>query len=86
MATPIYIQNLEARRSAIADELAALDATKAGGKPNAGGPAGGTDHVGYKDGLYRELREIEEMIRSYYETEAVKDNANQPWEIRERVD
>ena len=52
--------NLQTRRSAILAELAALSSTAAGGKPNS--QAGGIDHVGYKDGLYRELREINTLI------------------------
>lgn len=51
-------ENLKARRTAICAELAALTATAAGGKPNATGGSGAVDHVGYKDGLYRELKEI----------------------------
>lgn len=58
MAT--YLANLLARRDAIGTELAAITATAAGGKPNAS--ATGIDHVGYKDGLYRELKEINDLI------------------------
>lgn len=57
MAT--LLANLLTRREAIGKELASLTATSAGGKPNA---PGNVDHVGYKDGLYRELREINEQI------------------------
>lgn len=55
------LENLQTRRSAILAELANLTSSNAGGKPNASGP-GTIDHVGYKDGLYRELREINELI------------------------
>mgnify|MGYP001564194900 CR=1 FL=1 len=58
MATDL--ENLATRRSAILTELAALIATAAGGKPNS--TAGGIDHVGYKDGLYRELKTINDLI------------------------
>lgn len=57
MAT--LLENLIARQNAIGEELAALTSCSAGGKPNA---PGNVDHVGYKDGLYRELREIERQI------------------------
>ena len=57
------IAQLKTRRDAICTELAALTETAAGGKPNS--QLGGIDHVGYKDGLYRELREIEELIAKY---------------------
>ena len=63
MATDI--DNLKARRSAIYEELATLGNQKTGGKANTAG-GGGThvDHVGYKDGLYRELKELNSLIAS----------------------
>ena len=63
MATDI--DNLKARRSAIYRELAALHEETTGGKANTSG-GGGThvDHVGYKDGLYRELKMLGELIAS----------------------
>ncbi len=72
MAT--FLENLTARRNAIAAELAALTATTAGGKPNAS--ATGIDHVGYKMGLYRELEEIEKRIAAA--GGSITDNG--PWE------
>lgn len=62
MATDV--ENLTTRKAAITAELAALTASAAGGKPNAVGVGGGdnVDHVGYKDGLYRELREINDLL------------------------
>lgn len=60
MAT--LLENLKARRDAIGVELAALTSTAAGGKPNASGSPMAVDHVGYKDGLYRELKELNERI------------------------
>ena len=62
MSAAVYLANLKARRNAIAVELAALTSVKAGGLPNADGDGVNVDHVGYKDGLYRELKELEAMI------------------------
>jgi len=59
MAT--LVQNLQTRRDAIGVELAALSTTGAGGLPNASGP-NAVDHVGYKDGLYRELETIDKLL------------------------
>ncbi len=70
MATDV--ENMKTRRSAILAELAALDSTKAGGKPNA--EAAGVDHVGYKDGLYRELQYLDELIA------AGAEESDGPWE------
>lgn len=52
---------LKTRVEAIGAELAALDQTQPGGLPNAGG-ADEIDHVGYKDGLYRELAQIAAIV------------------------
>ena len=68
MAT--FLENMEARRLAISVELAALASTEAGGKPNAAGP-NTVDHVGYKDGLYRELEGIKKAVADYLEGEAL---------------
>lgn len=59
-------QNLATRKSAILAELAALDSTKAGGKPNTtgGGDKVSIDHVGYRKSLYEELAMINSMIAS----------------------
>jgi hypothetical protein len=54
------LDNLKTRRSAIYAELAELASGKAGGLPNQKDV--GIDHVGYKDGLYRELKEINTLI------------------------
>ncbi len=69
MATDL--ENLQTRRSAILTELAALDSTKAGGNPNATGSGDGIDHTGYKQSLYDELRQINELIAA----------AEGPWEV-----
>lgn len=58
------LENLKTRRSAIYTELAALSTTKAGGLPNASGSGVNVDHVGYKDGLYRELKSLDALIES----------------------
>lgn len=77
MAT--FRENLITRKNAIAAELAALTATAAGGKPNlTGGSGAGVDHVGYKDGLYRELAEINKQLM---DTSAIDAAENGPWEI-----
>jgi len=57
-----YLQNLIARRDAIGVELAALDATKSGGKVNASLDGESHDHLGYKRGLYDELIKINSLI------------------------
>jgi hypothetical protein len=62
MMATAWIANLVTRREAICAELAALTASAAGGKPNNSSEGGGTDHVGYKDGLYRELAQIDKML------------------------
>lgn len=54
---------LKARRTAIINELNALDSTKAGGNPNTSGAGINVDHVGYKRSLYEELREINQLLR-----------------------
>lgn len=61
MAT--LLENLKTRRDAIGVELAALTSSLAGGKPNST-MQGGADHVGYKDGLYRELKDLTEQINA----------------------
>ncbi|MBC8868019.1 MAG: hypothetical protein H8E44_01310 [Planctomycetes bacterium] len=66
------VTNLQTRRAAIIAELAALDATKAGGVPNAIGGVEEIDHQGYKQGLYDELARINELIAQ----------VSGPWEVR----
>lgn len=63
MSALTYLANLKTRRNAIAAELAALSTSRAGGLPNTEGDGVNVDHVGYKDGLYRELKELESMIQ-----------------------
>lgn len=38
------------------------DTTKAGAVPNKNGDGINTDHVGYRESLYDELREVDEQI------------------------
>lgn len=56
--------SLIARRDAICAELAAITASSAGGKPNSsgGGDMVHVDHQGYRQSLYAELREINQML------------------------
>lgn len=60
MAT--LLENLVVRRNAIGVELAALSATKAGGKPNTSGAPVNIDHVGYRLSLLKELTDINQLI------------------------
>lgn len=59
---PTNLENLNTRKAAITAELAALTSAGAGGKPNSSGGGDNVDHVGYKDGLYRELTEINKLL------------------------
>ena len=81
MAT--YLENLEARRVAIAVELAALDSSKLGGMADVGGRDGGTDlkHQEYKMNLYAELEKLDGLIR-----EASLASDPDPFEIETRSD
>lgn len=56
------LENLKTRRSAILAELAGLTSTSQGGRMNQTAMGRSFDHVGYKDGLYRELETIERLI------------------------
>ena len=60
MATDL--ENLTTRRSAIYAELAALSSTASGGKPTYSADGENVDHVGYKDGLYRELAALNALL------------------------
>lgn len=60
MAT--YLDNLKARRQSIAEELADLDAGRAGGKPDNTGSGGGTQHTAYRLSLYTELESLDARI------------------------
>lgn len=59
---PTDYENLVTRRSAILAELAAMTSTSAGGGLNHTALGRSFDHVGYKDGLYRELAMIKEQL------------------------
>ena len=67
-----HLSNLIARRDAIGVELAALDSTKPGGKPNYSVPHQAVDHNGYITRLYKELEDLEQRIS----------RAEGPWESR----
>jgi len=69
---------LNTRRDSILDELAALTTTTAGGKPNASQT--GVDHVGYKDGLYRELEFIDERLKKIAVTDGGT-GGTEAWEV-----
>ena len=60
--TATLISQLKQRRDAIIAELAALDSTKAGGKPNVSGAGVNVDHIGYKRSLYEELDAIDKRL------------------------
>lgn len=57
-----YLSNLEARRTAVAAEIAAISSSAAGGLPNASGEGLNVDHQGYKRGLYDELKQLTDLI------------------------
>lgn len=57
---PTLRENLITRQNAIGEELAAMSATTAGGKPDAS--KAGVQHRAYKDGLYAELTQIQEQL------------------------
>jgi hypothetical protein len=56
------VTNLLTRRSAVTAEIAALDVSAAGGRPNVSGGQGTVDHVGYKRSLYEELAQIDQLL------------------------
>lgn len=58
---PTAYQNLITARDNVLTELAAMDSTTAGGKPNANGPHW-VDHQGYRKTLLETLRELNEQI------------------------
>ena len=65
------IDKLTARRTAVIAELNALSTTTAGGLPNAiGGEGERIDHKGYKQGLYEELKSVNELLQ-----------LAEPWEV-----
>lgn len=61
------ITKLQTRRATILTQLNAMTTSTVGGNANSRQP-GGVDHVGYKDGLYRELEQIEKLIDMYDNT------------------
>ena len=65
-ATGTYLTDLEARRDAVAAELAAMSTSKAGGLPNVQGQRGAdgvnVDHVGWRKSLLDELAMLDKLI------------------------
>ena len=74
MATEI--ENLRTRRLAVTDELAAMSASAAGGRPNVIRDGQSVDQVGYRKSLYEELKMIDERIRE------IESSENGPWMIQ----
>lgn len=60
------IAKLQTRRNTILSRLNSLDGGL-GDKPDSGQP-GAAKHVAYKDGLYRELEQIEKLLDLYDNT------------------
>lgn len=73
MSAAADLANLRTRRAAVAAELAALSTSAAGGLPNTDGPGVNVDHVGYKDGLYRELESLDRAIKAIEDIAAEED-------------
>jgi len=70
--TDAELENLRTRRAAVSAELAAMSSSTPGGKPNSlGGHGESLDHRSYKEGLYKELQALNELI-----------NSAECWEIR----
>lgn len=65
---PSELENLQTRRAAICEEIAAISTTTAGGLPNS--PTA-VDHVGYRKSLYEELAAIDQRIATL----------EGPWEV-----
>jgi len=73
----------EERLAAVMAELAALDATKAGGKPNAA--TSGIDHLGYKRGLLDEAKTLREQIKLLRELIS-EETDGKTWEVVSEAD
>ena len=84
-----YVTGLLARRDEIASELATLtrEANQPGAKANISDAGGGmaVDHVGYKDGLYRELKEINDLLKDASNVDGALDGANDPFAIETTI-
>lgn len=70
-----YLTNLITRQTNVSAELAAMDATKAGGLANVNGREGGTtlDHVEHRRELVEELGKLAALIK---DAQNVDDAAN----------
>ena len=79
------IDDLKTRRANVAARLASLTLTGSipGDKPNANTADGGTtiDHVGYRQSLLGELRDLDEAILRAAQVDAAIANTDGSWEI-----
>ena len=60
--TTQVIQDLLTRRDAVLDQLAEMVSTSPGGLPNTSGTGDHVDHVGLRQSLYAELKEIDALL------------------------
>lgn len=72
---PTARENLITRRDNIATELAAMTSTSEGGRASYSVDGQSVSHTEYKDGLYRELREINQALA------AIDAQENGPFEL-----
>lgn len=77
------IDDLRARRETILADLSAMTKLTVGGKPNAMTADGGTsvDHQSWRLSLYKELQEINRLIKEESEIEAAIDGDDGAFEI-----
>ena len=78
-----YLTNLITRRNNIAAELAAMDSTKAGGKPSVKNQDGGTsvDHVQYHLSLMEALKQVNDEIARAQTIDDLADGAEYTFEF-----
>lgn len=83
-----YRLNIQTRLNAIAAELAALDATKLGGRANTKTQDGGTtiDHVGYRMSLLNEQEKLLRALRDAPMVEASIAGEDGPFEIETELE
>lgn len=58
---PTNAENIQTRIDNITAELAAITSTSAGGKPTYTGDGRSVDHVGYRQSLLDELRQLQDL-------------------------
>lgn len=61
-STTQIIQKLLTRRDAVVQQLAEMVSTSPGGLPNTSGTGDHVDHIGLRQSLYAELKEIDELL------------------------